>query len=258
MKTFFIITLLAGLISTQAQPTPTNQPTEASLLPRAQRGEMEAEYELAMLFAKKGAGTDEEIAKAIPWFIKAADQGHPHANLILGMFHESGKGVPKSETESARRNRKSEELYTAAADRGDLKAQTMLGDMYQFGWGVKADKATAQKWFTKAAEKGHPEAQCSLGAIYAGVDDFSNAAKWYQKAADGGDLKAQSNLGQLYLRGVGVPKDLAEGIKWTRRAAEKGHSTAQYNLGAAYRDGTGVDKDQKQADEWFAKAKRPR
>ena len=45
------------------------------------------------------------------------------------------------------------------AEKGDARAQYLLGRHYQFGQGVKADKAEAYFWYKRAEAKGHLEAK---------------------------------------------------------------------------------------------------
>ena len=49
------------------------------------------------------------------------------------------------------------------AEKGDSTAQYFLGAMYAKGEGVPKDNAEAVKWFRKAAEQGHTDAQYILG-----------------------------------------------------------------------------------------------
>ena len=53
-----------------------------------------------------------------------------------------------------------------AEQEDDAEAQLRLGQMYQYGFGVKEDHKEAVKWYRLAAEQGEPEAQHSLGAMY--------------------------------------------------------------------------------------------
>lgn len=253
-KLALALILLSPWSRLDAQAALTNAPSEASLLPLAKKGEVEAEYKWGMLYFKEWTDTQKNLDKAVPWLIKAADHGHPHANLVLGGLYEEGRGVPKNAEESAKRNRKAEVLYQTAANKGDVKAQKILGDMYFHGWGVAKDEKAAIAWYSKAATNGNAEAMTSIGGVYLDMEKFEDAAKWLKMGAEAGDMRAQCNLGGLYLNGVGVPKDVAEGIKWTRMAAEKGDATAQFNLGTCYRDGQGVPKDEQKAKEWFDKA----
>lgn len=45
------------------------------------------------------------------------------------------------------------------AEKGDARAQYMLGRHYQFGQGVKADRAEAYHWYKRAEARGHLEAK---------------------------------------------------------------------------------------------------
>ncbi|MDR3357639.1 MAG: sel1 repeat family protein [Desulfovibrio sp.] len=62
--------------------------------------------------------------------------------------------------------------------------------MYENGRGVTKDDAKAAKWFRKAAEQGHSDAQYDLGEMYAtggGVTkDDAKAAEWYGKSLSRG------------------------------------------------------------------------
>ena len=60
--------------------------------------------------------------------------------------------------------------------------------------------------------------------------DLAEAAKWYRKAAEQGHSEAQYQLGECYYCGHGVDKDYNEAVKWFRKAAEQGNSDAQYTL----------------------------
>ena len=45
------------------------------------------------------------------------------------------------------------------AEKGDARAQYLLGRQYQFGQGTKADRAEAYHWYRRAEAKGHVEAK---------------------------------------------------------------------------------------------------
>ena len=45
------------------------------------------------------------------------------------------------------------------AEKGDARAQYLLGRQYQFGQGTKADRAEAYYWYKRAEAKGHAEAK---------------------------------------------------------------------------------------------------
>jgi hypothetical protein len=84
------------------------------------------------------------------------------------------------------------------------------------------------------AESGNPEAQFALGLAFAsGGDRFDSAeaARWYLKAAEQSHAQAQYNLGLMYLKGQGVPRDKALSRLWMSKAANLGDAGAQYEFG---------------------------
>ena len=140
-----------------------------------------------------------------------------------------------------------------------LEKWYLTGEKYYFGKGVVKDAAEAAKWFRKAAERNHVEAQRCLGNCYCfgeGVaKDYVEAFKWYRKAADKNDAGAEFRLGYCYREGEGVAKDYVEAVKWFRKAAEHGSGRqAQYNLGVFYEKGEGVARDYAEAAKWYRKA----
>lgn len=93
------------------------------------------------------------------------------------------------------------------------------------------DYAKALRLVEPEAEKGVPEAQYSLGRMYAlgqGVEqDEAQAAAWYRKAAEQGLAEAQYHLGEAYGEGNGVAQDYVKAYRWMSRAAENGHQPAE-------------------------------
>lgn len=73
------------------------------------------------------------------------------------------------------------------AERGDARAQTVLGFMFATGRGVPQNFALAAYWYTRAAEQGNPDAQYQLGVSYdlgKGVAvDWILAHKWLNLSA---------------------------------------------------------------------------
>jgi TPR repeat protein len=49
--------------------------------------------------------------------------------------------------------------------------------------------------------------------------DYAEAARWYRKAADQGHAEAQFNLGVMYLDGQGVAQDYVQSHMWMNLAA---------------------------------------
>ena len=107
----------------------------------------------------------------------------------------------------------------------------------------------------RPAERGEPRAQYVLGRLYgSGQDvpqDYAEALRWHRKAAEQGFAAARFNLGLMYDSGHGVKQDYAEAVNWYRKGAERGLADAQYSLGLMYTNGYGVEQDYVQAYMWY-------
>ncbi len=68
------------------------------------------------------------------------------------------------------------------ADKGDSKAQILLGDLFFKGQGV--------------------------------LHNYSMAWQWYKRAATNGDAEAQFKIGTMYQKGLGVPYYLSKAFEW--------------------------------------------
>ena len=102
--------------------------------------------------------------------------------------------------------------FKKVAAQGDVEAQYMLGVvynlMYENNLSVKKNKAEAIKWYTKAAEQGHADAQNDLGVMYQDglgkEQNYAEALKWHTKSAEQGNVLAQHNMAMMYEFGHGV------------------------------------------------------
>jgi TPR repeat protein len=92
------------------------------------------------------------------------------------------------------------------------------------------DYASALQLLRPLAESGNVRAQALLGFMYnSGIGvlpDDIEAAKWYGRAADTGDDIAQYHIGIMHLNGQGVPRDLVRAYMWLELAAMRGHRGA--------------------------------
>ena len=160
------------------------------MLRAAEHGDAEAQYKLAGAH-KWGFSAPQDPAKAMYWYHKAAEQGHPRAQNELGNIYSSGVGFPH----------------------------------------VPQDRAKAAYWYQKAAAQGLAEAQYSLGTMYTGQmyrdgsqgvpQDFPMGVQLLEKAAEQGNKFAQNALAMLYLDGKGVKRDRKKGCDMLRAAAEQ-------------------------------------
>ena len=132
--------------------------------------------------------------------------------------------------------------YGPAADRGDVRAQRALGDIFHYGWGAPLDRTEAAKWYHRAAEQGDVRSQKRLALIYSlgnGLpQDQSEAVKWYRLAAEQGDAGARHSLGLKYLFGQGVPRDYVLAYMWfsLAEAADRHEGEPDYAAARESRD----------------------
>ena len=220
------------------------------------------------------------------------------ALLILILMFSCGKKDKKSENpksqttvEQGKKDRIKE--LTEKAQKGDVEAQTHLGEAYLRGDGTKVDYKKAMEWSKKAAEKGSYRAMTNIGILYLeglGVEkDYKKAFDSFSKATDGGDMKAPRYLGIMSENGLGVKKSLDDAAFYYEIGDSSGDLTSRYNLGKIYEkakdytkaielykktdgrmdhvtapmyealgdiyaSGKGVEKNIKEAKEWYEKA----
>lgn len=119
----------------------------------------------------------------------------------------------------------SRRIFGSLADIGNVRAQFMMGTIFEQGLGVDKDLSAAARWYRAAADGGNASAQYNLGVFYQfgkGVQkDSVAAAKLLQQAAEQGHGRAQNNLSTFYFTGVGVPQDLMEAWKWLTLSADR-------------------------------------
>jgi TPR repeat protein len=83
----------------------------------------------------------QDVAEAVKWYRKSAEQDFAEADLQLGQLYYSGDvGIDKNYPEAAK-------WLTKAAEHGKLWAQNTLGVMYEEGYGVDKDPKQAFNWF---------------------------------------------------------------------------------------------------------------
>lgn len=220
------------------------------LVEKANRGDPQAQYDLAVYFAARRSG-GLASSEAVRWLRLAAERGHIEAQSDLGLLYYRGAGVPRDLTEAARWLRR-------ASEQGHAAAQADLGRLHFLGHGVPRDHERAAQWYRKAAEQGFAPAQFNLAGLYAsgiGVSrDHERAVRWYREAADGGLAEAQHALARALIRGEGVDRDLAAAARWLRAAAAQGLADAQFLLATHYERGLGVGRDLGRALGWYLSA----
>ena len=158
---------------------------------------------------EKGLGGLPNIAQAVSWYQKAADQGEVQAQFNMGRMYRTGQGVAQDFKQAA-------SWFEKAGKGGHVWAQSALGLMFETGEGVPLDYKQAVFWYQKAAEQGDPMVQFDLGRIYETgqpgvVMDYVEAHKWWNIAEAGGEDRARRN--RILVERLMKPEQIAEAKK---------------------------------------------
>lgn len=114
------VVLALGLASCAETETREQKFSKALLL--AEKGDMEAQYNLGLMY-EQGYGVTPDKRKAAAWFEKAARKGEAGAQYRLGFLYSQGRGVPKDLQQAAG-------WYQKAAEQGYAPARAALNNMH--------------------------------------------------------------------------------------------------------------------------------
>ena len=152
-------------------------------------------------------------------------------------------------------------LYQDEAEKGDPKAQYIMGKALLYGIGCATNASMAYAWAKKSADSGFASGINLLGACYqmgAGVEKDPIAAfEQFKKAADGGSLKGMWNMGHCYMNGDGVEKDEAKAVALIEKAAKVGLVGAMVEMGMFYYERHKASRSLdhlRTARQWFRKS----
>jgi TPR repeat protein len=176
-------------------------------------GEALAQFFFGTLFdpdLKLSTIVQPDIAKAIGWYARGANQGEDSSLRNLALIYYYGNWVRRDYTRGC--------YYASKLGKGSLQglgnAMVVKGDCYARGLGD-----------TKV--------------------DLVQAANAYEGAHSDGNTRGGAALGYFYENGFGGrPKSGETALKYYREAADKGDSLGLHNLGAAYNSGLfGLQRD---------------
>lgn len=116
-------------------------------------GDLDACHDLGASWATGDLGRGPDFERAVGWYRRAAERGHPESQYDLGFMVLLGEGVSKSPSEALR-------WLEMAAEAGYCEAMRLLVDLYRAGIsGVAQDEARADQWAEHLASylEQHPE-----------------------------------------------------------------------------------------------------
>lgn len=233
-----------------------------------------------------------EPEKSVEWFEQGIRQDDKRATINLGRFYLLGIGVGQDTFKGMQMLEKYDDdgfvLYLLAQvydgvigygvpinypkaleyyllaekNKQDLTNENLmtlynnLGTLYNAHEDIPTNYAEAQKYLTKAAEMGLPNAMYGLANLHDFRGDKKQAFKWYLKAAENGLIDAYYYVGNAYKRGEGVQQDSQKALKWLELAAEYQMRDAARELAEIYQDGLGnVSQNLEKAKEFYLLAK---
>lgn len=147
------LTLLASCATTNQEVVPVKEsPYIACLVPQEEilqiKHDADAGYSYAQVqlatWHQHGPCLKEDLAEAIKWLTKAADQGNIDAiNKLANLYHYKLKDTENTIY-----------WYSKAAKLGDIGAANKLGYLYLDGGFIEEDLEEALKWFSIGAVQG--------------------------------------------------------------------------------------------------------
>jgi cell division septation protein DedD len=121
-------------------------------------------------------------------------------------------------------------IWRPLAETGDADAAFNLGQAYRLGRGVPTNLGAAQTWFERAANKGHVDAQATLGLLLFQNGNQPEGLKWLKAAAEQGEPRALLVYGTALFNGDSVAQDPILGYAYISRAAAQGLAPAKETL----------------------------
>ncbi|KAI9183820.1 hypothetical protein H9P43_002872 [Blastocladiella emersonii ATCC 22665] len=137
----------------------------------AQLGYAPSQFRLGTCFQDGDLGCPVDAKASIMWYTRAAEQGHPDAELALsGWYLEGADGVlpPNDEQAYAWARR--------AADKGLSKAEFAVAYYHEMGVGVPQSLEEARRWYQRAAAQGNRKAMDRLQDMRNFARNAGNAA----------------------------------------------------------------------------------
>jgi hypothetical protein len=199
-------------------PKPSASPPESKPTPSGG----DELFQKAQEAAKNG-----DARGAADLYERAAERGHPGAQLELGTLYKIGRRPITQDLGKAR-------MWFSKAASKNIAGAYEYAMLLDRGEGGDKNCKEAQRWFLRAAEGGMVSAMTALGDSLLrscnGERKPEAAAKWLRSAAENASVAAQFSLGLLYFNGDGVAKNPGEARKWLELAESKGHPSARFYL----------------------------
>jgi TPR repeat protein len=146
---FMFLVFVNGAKNSQqkmASETLSEAAKNSTRLKAAENGDARAQFELGQSLLQSFSDNPDEMAIAVRWLSKSADQGNTNAMVALGRLSKVGLGVLQSYEQSL-------EWMKAAAHQGNSDGMLELGRLYREGIAVPKDIVQAYIWLNRSAAK---------------------------------------------------------------------------------------------------------
>lgn len=200
-----------------------------------------AQYNLGRLY-ESGQGVEKDVAAAVQWYRRAAEQDLDVAQQHLVAIYRKGEGtVAPNPIESTK-------WLERLAQGGNVPAMADLGTAYLQGVGVEKNAKITHDWYLRGASLGSGEALFNLGLLYqsgyTGEADFKRAMDYYTRAANANSGRAMMALGDLYANAQGVSRSRVQALSWYELAADRGVAEAVAKRDSMTREMASTEVDQ--------------
>lgn len=178
-----------GYLYQTGHGVPTNFTESARWFGKAaERGNWQAQFGLALL-QSTGLGVRLDVVKGRQRLLESAEQGHPVFKTLLAAFYATGQvGIARNRKEAAHWLQRAADEGEPIAETV-LGLIRLIGPAQTRELGLSRDTAAAERWLARAADQGVSAAQLVLAGLYEKGDgipkDAVAAYKWASLGFDG-------------------------------------------------------------------------
>ena len=231
------------------------------LLPLAEQGDAEAQYQVGKLYVDCRPGIPLNDEREWHWNFEAAKNNHPlaMASILLAQVTSPHKYPDERpwKDEATAVQTVIEKLERMATKSDNTDAMEYLGFFSLMGIGCERNFSAAIQHLHSGAKLGCHECMAALGitalTTQTPIDDSQfSEMEWMEKSWSEYNLLAGVHLGQMHLLKGDEGKDKA--IEYFLAAANLGSGDAAYHLANCYSDGTGVTRSEETSFRWYLTA----
>ena len=171
-----VLTLLAlpAALGAQAPPLSSNDPWNSTNLrnevrmpspeqmravrTRAEAGNARDQFLIGLAYEYGLAGVERDVAEALRWHTRVAEQGIGMAEAWVGDFYYDGLGMPRDFDRALY-------WYRRGSDHDFGLATRFIGDFQLYGQAMPRNPAEAATWYAKAAAQGDAVGRARLAVL---------------------------------------------------------------------------------------------